>query len=94
MSREAHVDNPGEVRWFPGYGPASVLGRCEHNCTHLDQATVAWGPDPARYELVRCVTATDAESLCAGRCRAWSNSLGRIVTPWLTVDVPVLTVGG
>lgn len=78
---EAHVDNPGEVRWFKGEGPARVVGPCAHDCKHLGQGVIAWGPSEERYELVECGLPGD------GGCRAWIDGAGRVVTDWLTVAV-------
>lgn len=73
-----HVDNPGEIRWFAGEGPATVIGPCPHTaCPHNAQSTIAWGPDYTRYELVTC----DAE--CDGQCRAWTDGGPMATTPWL-----------
>lgn len=80
---EAHLDHPGDIHWFHGYGPATVLGNCPHgNCAHNAQSVIAWGPSYDRYELVAC----DVINGCATGCRAWVDSQGRVVTPWLQVD--------
>lgn len=81
---EAHVDNPGEIRWFKGYGPAEVLGSCPHDCPHNAQTTIAWGPSLERYELVAC------DKACGGFCRAWIDDRGRTVTAWLETAAPLL----
>lgn len=65
---EAHLDHPGDVSWFKGYGPRTVIGPCPHDCDHAGEATIAWGPDYAHYELVECTEA------CARTCRAWTGS--------------------
>jgi hypothetical protein len=68
MGHEAHVDNPGEIAWFVGHGPATVVGPCPHaDCPHTATGVVAWGPDLERYELVVC----DVDDGCAGTCRGW-----------------------
>lgn len=65
---EAHLDHPGDIRWFKGWGPAPVLGPCPHeSCTHWGMSVIAHGPDFEHYELVRC---TDEDG-CAGECRGW-----------------------
>lgn len=88
---EAHVDNPGEIRWFKGHGPARVLGPCPHaRCRHLGTGVIAWGPSYERYELVACGSirpADEAEDDCAMHCRAWVDERGRTVTAWLNVDL-------
>lgn len=86
---EAHLDHPGEITWFAGKSHAPIIGLCSHNCPHDGQGVVAWGPSYNRYELVQCmVTPDEHPDGCAGRCRAWANSLGRVVTDWITVDIP------
>lgn len=87
---ESHLDNPGEIRWFSGEGPAPVLGPCEHNCQHWGQGVIAWGPTLDRYELVECGTRDDDG--CAARCRAWVDGRGRVTTAWLTVDLDAVAV--
>lgn len=89
---EPHLDHPGEIHWFSGYGPADVLGPCPHAaCQHLGQGTVAWGPSYERYELVDCGSLDPAEesnSDCASTCRAWVDDRGRVTSAWLHVDPP------
>lgn len=64
------VDIPGRIRFFSGHGPAPVLGICPHRlCAHRSLTVIAWGPDRAHYELVRC----DDRDGCAGRCRGWHD---------------------
>lgn len=83
---ERCLDNPGDVRWFSGHGPAPVVGLCPHaGCQHFGQAVIAWGPDLTRYELVRC----DDAAGCAGRCRAWTDGSISATTPWLHVGEEV-----
>lgn len=88
---EAHLDHPDEVHWFKSHGPAPVIGPCPHvRCQHLGQGVIAWGPSYERYELVACgsTKATDESPTdCAMHCRAWVDKNGRIVTPWLRVNV-------
>jgi hypothetical protein len=85
---EPHLDHPGEIHWFKGEEPAPVIGPCPHDCRHLGQGVIAWGPSYDRYELVECgVPGTEQPDACAGRCRAWIDSQGRTVTDWLMVDV-------
>lgn len=82
MSDE-NLERPGDFHWWSGHGPAEVLGPCPHvDCRHDTQATIAWGPDMTRYELVR----RDAD--CHGMCRAWTDGGPDNTTPWLLVDVP------
>jgi len=86
---EAHLDDPGSVRWFAGYGSAEMSGPCPHAaCKHLGQSVIAWGPSYERYELVACGSTNPADesaSDCAMRCRAWADKNGRVVTDWLTI---------
>lgn len=78
-----HVDNPGEIRWFHGYGPARVIGPCPHDiCRHHAQSVIAWGPDYERYELAVC----DVDEHCAGRCRAWTDGGPVVTSQWLQVE--------
>jgi hypothetical protein len=78
-----HVDNPGEIRWFAGWGPATVIGPCPHTtCRHHATSVIAWGPDYTRYELVTC----DVDGHCAGDCRAWSDGSPTATTEWLQVE--------
>ena len=78
---EPHVDNPGELRWLRGYGPAPVLGPCPHvDCRHLGRSVIADGPSLDRYELMQC---DDAD--CGTSCRAWADGRGRTTTAWLHV---------
>lgn len=80
---EAHVDKPGEISWFSGYGPAAVHGPCPHGgCAHWGRSVIAWGPSLGRYELVQC----DQADGCATSCRAWVDGRGRPTTAWLHVD--------
>ncbi len=80
---EAHVDHPGEIRWFAGYGPSPVLGPCPHSaCTHNAQSVIAWGPSYERYELVQC----DRPESCDGGCRVWVDGRGQVATEWLEVE--------
>lgn len=79
---EIHLDHPGEITWFKGYGPAAVIGPCPHSqCRHLDQSVIAWGPDLNHYELVTC----DVGEECNRFCRAWVNGKMISTTPWLEV---------
>jgi hypothetical protein len=64
---EVHLDHPGDVTWFKGYGPLPTLGPCEHVCEHRAIGDIAWGPDFERYTLIKC----DDPDGCAGRCRGW-----------------------
>lgn len=65
---EPHLDNPGDVRWFAGYGPADVVGPCPHgDCAHNALSDIAWGPDFDHYALVTC----DVADGCDGYCRGW-----------------------
>jgi hypothetical protein len=86
---EPHLDNPGEIRWFKGEGPAAVLGPCPHTaCKHLGQSVIAWGPSYDRYELVDCGSldpADESDSECARQCRAWTDKRGHVATTWLNV---------
>lgn len=80
---EKHVDNPGEIRWFAGYGPSPVVGPCPHvGCRHHAQSVIAWGPDTQRYELAQC----DVAEGCDGGCRAWTDGTQRNTSPWLEVE--------
>ena len=80
---EAHLDHPGEISWWSGYGPAPVVGPCPHtNCPHLDSACVAYGPDWKHYTLERCVMPDG----CNGNCRAWHDENMRTTTPWMQVQ--------
>jgi hypothetical protein len=82
------LDNPGEISWLYGRGPALVLGPCSHGCKHA-RSLIAMGPSYDRYKLVECngVRPGGGETECAGRCRAWMDSWGNTVTDWLQVDV-------
>jgi hypothetical protein len=88
---EAHLDHPGEISWFKGYGPLPVLGPCPHaECNHLGDGVIAWGPTMERFGLVTCGSIRPADESpgdCAGHCRAWVDDRGRQVTPWLNVDL-------
>lgn len=79
---EAHLDHPGEISWYKGYGPAAVLGPCEHTCPHNAQSVIGWGPTMDRYELAQC----DVPEGCASACRAWIDDRGRTTSPRLHVD--------
>jgi hypothetical protein len=80
VSSRAYLDHPGELHWFTGHGPATVVGPCPHSCVHNATSVVAHGPDFEHYELVDC----DVRDGCAGRCRGWvaqtegSNGRGRL----------------
>lgn len=79
---ERHLDHPGDLHWFRGYGPAQIIGPCPHaGCRHHAQSVIAHGPDLTRYELVVCEV--DAE--CAGQCRAWTDGGMDATTQWLEV---------
>jgi hypothetical protein len=88
---EPHLDHPGEIHWFMGHGPAPVIGPCRHReCRHLGQSVIAHGPSYERYELVACGSldqAAESDDDCASQCRAWVDQQGRVVTPWLRVDL-------
>ncbi len=80
---EPHLDHPGEIHWFTGYGPATVLGVCPHsNCMHWGQSVIAHGPDLRRYELVQC----DQMEGCATACRTWVDGQCCATTGWMNVD--------
>jgi hypothetical protein len=80
---EAHLDHPGEVSWYKGYGPSPVLGPCPHcDCPHNAQSVIGWGPSLDRYELSQC----DVAEGCDGGCRAWVDGRGRVRTAWLQVE--------
>lgn len=80
---EIHLDHPGEIHWFKGYGPSPVLGACPHSgCPHNAQSVIAWGPDYERYELTQC----DVAAHCDGGCRAWTDGTARATSPWLQVE--------
>lgn len=86
---EAHLDNPGEIRWFKGECPLPVLGLCPHTaCKHLGTGVIAWGPSLDRYELVECgsLNVPEADDDCGTACRAWVDGRGRTTTEWLHVD--------
>lgn len=86
---DPHLDHPGEISWFPGKGPAAVLGPCPHRCEHFARAAIAWGPDFEHYTLDECRDAVE-EGGCGGACRAWSSEVpiaegpgkGRIRYSW------------
>lgn len=85
---EAHVDQPGEIRWFAREQPRPVIGPCPHEgCKHLGQGVIAWGPSLERYELVEC--GLPGDDGCAGACRAWTDGHGRVTTAWLHVDLAI-----
>lgn len=74
---EPHLDHPGEVSWFPGKGPAQVLGACPHRaCPHNTLAAIAWGPDFEHYTLDECRVPADLGG-CGGTCRSWSSEVPR-----------------
>lgn len=74
---EPHLDHPGEVSWFPGKGPAQVLGPCPHTgCPHNTLAAIAWGPDFEHYTLDECRVPADLGG-CGGTCRSWSSEVPR-----------------
>lgn len=82
---EAHLDHPGEISWFSGYGPAPVIGPCPHTtCPHNMGGNIAWGPDMAHYTLDQC----DVADGCNGHCRAWHTDRSVSTTPWLQVAYP------
>lgn len=86
---EAHLDHPGEISWFKSYGPLTVVGACPHDCKHMGTGVIAWGPSMERYELIECGMPGDTivgSDECAGRCRAWTDSRGRVVTPWMMIE--------
>jgi rRNA maturation protein Nop10 len=62
---ETHLDHPGEVTWFEGYGPKRPLGLpCNHPCDHnFSCSVIAWGPDYEHYCIVECKE-------CG--CRSWT----------------------
>lgn len=78
---DIQLDNPDEIRWFEGRGPAPVLGPCPHNCERHRHSLIAWGPTTDRYKLVECSGYPPSE--CDGRCRAWLDGWGNEVTAWL-----------
>lgn len=66
---ETHLDHPGEVSWWVGHQPGTVVGPCPHSeCEHLDVRTIAYGPDYAHYELHECTGC---------RCRGWYGEYPR-----------------
>lgn len=85
---DLQLDTAGEIEWFYGRGPGPVLGPCPHGCRHA-RSLVAWGPSHERYKLVECngVRPGGGATECAGRCRAWMDSWGSVVTDWLEIDV-------
>ena len=81
MATKADLDHPGDFRWFSGYGPLPVTGKCPHaGCPHNAISVIAWGPDLIRYELVQC------DSDCGSSCRAWVDGRSVATTPWLRVE--------
>jgi hypothetical protein len=90
---DMQLDTAGEIEWFYGRGPAPVLGPCRHDCKHA-RSLVAWGPSYDRYKLVECngVRSGGGGTECAGRCRAWMDSWGNVVTDWLEIDVDPASV--
>ncbi len=86
---EPHLDHPGEIQWYPSYGPAPVLGGCPHaTCLHNRTAVIAQGPDFDRYTLDRC-DVPQAEAGCAGTCRAWAAEYPPAAEPpYWTADRP------
>jgi hypothetical protein len=86
---EPHLDHPGEITWFAGKSHAPIVGLCSHDCPHDGQGVIAWGPSYDRYELVQCaIKPSEHPDGCDSRCRAWVDSRGRVVTDWITVDIP------
>lgn len=88
---EPHLDNPGDVTWFDGYGPLPVVGPCPHDCDHAwGLATVAWGPDHEHYSLNEC----KQRGGCEGACRGWSAEYpaGRR-PPWFSRRRPKFRLG-
>lgn len=89
---DAHLDHPGETRWFKGWGPAPVRGECPHtDCPHEATAAIAYGPDFAHYVLDVC---KEPEG-CAGECRGWfgewpTGHVPRYRPPEKWLHVPVL----
>lgn len=85
---EVHLDHPGEITWFDGWGSIPIAGLCTHaGCKHQFTSVIAWGPSLDRYELIRCGGWKDDEPEdCKGDCRAWVDSRGVVVTPWMMVD--------
>lgn len=82
---EPHLDHPGEISWFKGEGPRTVLGSCPHgSCPHHAQSTIAWGPSMKQYELVVCDV---GDAGCRSTCRAWVDGRGVATSPWLQVAV-------
>lgn len=80
---DVHLDHPGEMHWFSGYGPAPVLGECPHlGCEHRGTSVIAWGPDLEHYELAEC------DMDCDSTCRAWVDGRTVATTPWLHVAIP------
>lgn len=72
---DPHLDHPGEVSWFPGKGPAEVLGSCPHTgCPHDQVACIAWGPDLEHYTLDECRVPA-AVGGCDGTCRSWAKEV-------------------
>lgn len=72
---DPHLDHPGEITWFPGRGPAEVLGRCPHAaCPHNEIRSIAWGPDFEHYSLDQCDVPAEAGG-CAGTCRSWASEV-------------------
>jgi hypothetical protein len=66
---DAHLDHPGDISWFKGYGPVRIIRACPHDlCPHNAISDIAWGPDYEHYTLVTC----DVPEGCDGFCRAWS----------------------
>lgn len=51
-----------EVHMFAGETWHDLGEKCDHDCRHLGQTVVAWGPDIQHYELNHC-------DQCA--CRSW-----------------------
>lgn len=100
---DPHLDHPGEVSWFPGKGPAQVLGPCPHTrCPHNAGAAIAWGPDLEHYTLDECRVGPEVGG-CDGQCRSWAAEVpieegpgkGRIRYswgPWLHVELDPTTV--
>ncbi len=67
---EAHLDHPGDWRWY-GARPAPVIGLCPHDaCPHNQTRGIADGPDFEHYVLDECQVPAD-EGGCGGTCRGW-----------------------
>lgn len=87
---EPHLSHPGETVWYPGHGPAELLGSCPHaTCPHNLLAVIAEGPDFDHYVLDQC-DVPDDEHGCDGSCRAWAAEWPALPSgpPWWTDDRP------